>query len=216
MIGLIGKKLGMSHIFKNEQLIPVTVIEVQPNRIVQLKTKEKEKYSAVQLGAEVLGEKKAKKISQPLQGHFKKSHVPPCRILREFVISAEEEGQFKVGEELKIDLFKEGEKVDVTGTSKGRGFTGVVKRHGFRGGRATRGSMFHRAPGSIGASATPSHVHKGKRLPGRMGGSQVTVQNLTIEKVDTEKNLLLIKGAVPGANKQFVLIKKQIKVPPKK
>jgi len=203
--GLIGRKLGMTQIFDEEgNVVPVTVIQAGPCTVVQKKTEEKDGYTAVQLGFEE--EKKLKKVTKPLEGHFQKSGLPPFKVLREFKI--DESAEIKEGDQFSVDIFQPGEKVDVVGTSKGKGFAGVVKRWGFRGGKASHGSMFHRAPGSIGASAFPSRVFKGKKLPGHMGHRRVTVKNLTVVRADKERNLLLVKGAVPGANGGLLLIRK--------
>lgn len=203
--GLIGKKIGMSQGFDQEgNVVPVTVIKAGPCTVIQKKTKDKDGYSALQLG--LIEEKGIKKPTKPLLGHLKKSRVSPTKILREF--SFDEQGDVKEGDQFFVDIFKEGEKVNVIGKSKGKGFAGVVKRWGFRGGKASHGSMFHRAPGSIGASAFPSRVFKGKKLPGHMGQQRVTVKKLTVIQADKENNLLVIKGAVPGANGSYLLIKK--------
>jgi len=203
--GLIGRKLGMTQIFDEEgNVVPVTVIQAGPCTVVQKKTKEKDGYTAVQLGFEE--EKKLKKVTKPLEGHFQKSGLPPFKVLREFKF--DETAEIKEGDQFSVDIFQPGEKVDVVGTSKGKGFAGVVKRWGFRGGKASHGSMFHRAPGSIGASAFPSRVFKGKKLPGHMGHRRVTVKNLTVVRADKERNLLLVKGAVPGANGGLLLIRR--------
>ena len=204
--GLIGKKLGMTQVFSDEGVsVPVTVIEVEPSVVIQRKTKETDGYDALQLG---YGRIKQKNVTKALQGHFKKADKGVFRVLREFRMEAE---GYEPGQELKADVFEPGEYVDVVGTTKGKGFAGVVKRHGFRGGRATHGSMFHRAPGSIGASADPSRVFKGTRLPGRMGNERKTVQNLLVWAVRPEMNVILIRGAVPGSKSGFVLIKQAIK-----
>jgi len=201
--GLIGRKLGMTQVFAEDgAAVPVTVIEVEPSVIIQKKTKETDGYDALQLG---YGRVKQKAVTKPLQGHFNKADKGYFRVLREVRNDGTEEGT--VGEELRVDLFAAGDYVDVTGISKGKGFAGAVKRHGFGGGRATHGSMFHRAPGSIGASADPSRVFKGKRLPGQMGNEQVTVQNLRVLAVRPEENAMLVRGAVPGARRGVVLIK---------
>lgn len=203
--GLIGRKVGMTQIFDEEgNVVPVTVIQAGPCTVVQKKTKEKDGYIAVQLGFEE--EKKLKKVTKPLEGHFQKSGLPPFKVLREFKF--DESTEIKEGDQFSVDIFRPGEKVDVIGTSKGKGFAGVVKRWGFRGGKASHGSMFHRAPGSIGASAFPSRVFKGKKLPGHMGHRRVTVKNLTVVRADKERNLLLVKGAVPGAKGGLLLIRK--------
>ncbi len=205
-IGLIGRKIGMTEVFSDEGLcVPVTVIEVEPSVIVQKKTAKKDGYEALQLGYGRVGERKATK---PLQGHMKKAGKGFFRVLKEFRGSFD---GYEVGGEIGLDLFKEGDFVDIVGTTKGKGFAGVVKRHGFRGGRATHGSMFHRAPGSIGASADPSRVFKGSRFPGHMGDERKTVQNLKVWAVRPELNVLLVKGAVPGSKKGIVLIKKAVK-----
>ncbi len=205
--GLIGRKLGMTQVFAEDgAAVPVTVIEVEPSVIIQKKTKETDGYDALQLG---YGRVKQKAVTKPLQGHFNKADKGYFRVLREVRNDGTEEGT--VGEELRVDLFAAGDYVDVTGISKGKGFAGAVKRHGFGGGRATHGSMFHRAPGSIGASADPSRVFKGKRLPGQMGNEQVTVQNLRVLAVRPEENAMLVRGAVPGARRGVVLIKQAVK-----
>ena len=206
--GILGKKIGMTQVFNETgRLIPVTVVEAGPCMVVQIKTEEKEGYSAVQLG---FAEKKAKRTNKPMQGHFAKAGVKPLRFLREFRISPEEADQYKVGEAVDVSLFKEGELVDVVGQAKGKGFAGVIKRYNFSRGPMSHGSMYHRGPGSLGAAGI-GKVFKGRKLPGRMGGHRVTVQGLEIVKVDPEKNLLLIKGAVPGRNGALVQVKKSVK-----
>ncbi len=205
--GLIGRKLGMTQVFSEEgAAIPVTVIEAGPCVVIQKKTRETDGYDAVQLG---FGRKKQKKITKPLQGHFRQADKGFFRILREFRIDNPEE--YDVGSELNADIFAVGDYVDIVGTSKGKGFAGGMKRHGFKGGRATHGSMFHRAPGSIGASADPSRVLKGKKLPGHMGDHRVTVQNLVVFGVRSERNLILVKGSIPGSMNGFVMIKNAVK-----
>jgi large subunit ribosomal protein L3 len=204
--GLIGKKLGMTQVFSDEGIsVPVTVIEVEPSIVIQKKTVETDGYVALQLG---YGRIKQKNVTKALQGHFRKADKGMFRFLREFKMDIE---GCDPGQELKPEMFEPGDFVDVVGTSKGKGFAGVMKRHGFSGGRATHGSMFHRAPGSIGASADPSRVFKGTKLPGRMGNEQKTVQNLQIWAVRPELNVILVKGAVPGNKNGFVLIKQAIK-----
>ncbi len=204
--GLIGKKLGMTQVFSDEGVsVPVTVIEVEPSVVIQRKTRETDGYDALQLG---YGRIKQKNVTKALQGHFKRADKGLFRVLREFRMEVE---GCEAGQELKADAFEPGEYVDIVGTTKGKGFAGVVKRHGFGGGRATHGSMFHRAPGSIGASADPSRVFKGTRLPGRMGNERKTVQNLLVWAVRPEMNVILIRGAVPGSKNGFVLIKQAIK-----
>ncbi len=206
MPGLIGRKIGMTSIFdENGKNIPVTVIEVGPNYVTQVRTKEKDGYEALQLGFD---DKKEKRTTKPLKGHFAKAGVTPKRKLVEFQGF---EKEYQPGDEIRVeDVFAEGEYVDVTGTSKGKGFQGVVKRHGFGGvGQATHGQHNRlRAPGSIGASADPSRVFKGMRMAGRMGNQRVTVQNLQVMKIIPEKNLLIVKGNVPGHKKSYVIIKK--------
>ena len=204
--GLIGKKLGMTQIFSDEGVsVPVTVIEVEPSVVIQKKTVEADGYDAVQLG---YGRIKQRNVTKALQGHFKKADKGLFRVLREFNLDPE---GCEAGQELNAEMFAPGDYVDVVGTTKGKGFAGVIKRHGFRGGRATHGSMFHRAPGSIGASADPSRVFKGTKLPGHMGSARMTVQNLLVWAVRPEMNVILVRGAVPGCKNGYVLIKQAIK-----
>ncbi|KQC10706.1 MAG: 50S ribosomal protein L3 [Smithella sp. SDB] len=201
--GIIGKKLGMTQVFADDgSTVGVTAIEVEPSVIVQIKTKEKDGYDAVQLG---YGRVKQKNVTKPIQGHFNKANKGFFRSLKEFQAQPD---KYEVGQEVTADIFQTGDFVDVVGTSKGKGFQGVVKRHGFRGGRATHGSMFHRAPGSIGASADPSRVFKGTKMGGQMGNVRKTIQNLQIWQVRSDRNLLLLKGSVPGSRNGIVLIKK--------
>ncbi len=206
MPGLIGKKIGMTSIFdENGKNIPVTVIEVAPNYVIQVRTKEKDGYEAVQLGFD---DKKEKRTTKALKGHFAKAGVTPKKKIVEFQGF---ENELKPGDEVRVeDVFVEGEYVDVSGISKGKGFQGVVKRHGFGGvGQATHGQHNRlRAPGSIGASAYPSRVFKGMRMAGRMGNEKVTVQNLKVVKIIPDKNLLIVKGSVPGHKKSYLIIKK--------
>jgi large subunit ribosomal protein L3 len=203
--GLIGKKIGMTQTFDEEgNVAPITIIKVGPCTVIQKKTREKDGYSALQLG--LVEEKGRKKATKPLVGHYEKSGVPPMKILKEFQFA--EKGEVKEGDQFFVDIFQIGEKVHVVGMSKGKGFAGVVKRWGFHGGKATHGSMFHRRPGSTGASAYPSRVMKGKKLPGHMGNKRVTVMNLKVIQADKENNLLVVKGAVPGARGGYLLIKK--------
>lgn len=204
MKGILGKKVGMTQIFtESGELVPVTVIEATPSLVVQKKTLEKDGYNALQLG---FAEKKLTKVSKALQRHFKKASDKAFYFLRE--VAFDDIEKYEVGQEIKVaDVFAEGEIIDVVGTSKGKGFQGVMKRHNFKGGRASHGSMFHRAPGSAGSSAYPSRVWKGKRYPGHMGNERVTVQNLKIEKILADNNLILVKGAIPGAVNSLVLIK---------
>jgi large subunit ribosomal protein L3 len=207
-VGLIGKKIGMTQIFwMDGSVIPVTVIEAGPCTVIQKKEESSCGYNALQLGFERI---KGKGVTNPLKGHFDKADKGYFRILKEFRMDSV--GEYDVGQDLKVDIFKVGDYVDVVGTTKGKGFAGVVKRHGFGGGRETHGSMFHRAPGSIGASAYPSRVFKGQRMPGRMGNQRKVIQGLRVVGVNPAKNLLMIKGAVPGSKNGFVLIKDTIKV----
>jgi large subunit ribosomal protein L3 len=205
-LGLLGKKIGMTQIFSEEDgsVLPVTLIEAGPCLVVQKKTVKTDGYDALQLGFEDI---KESKLTKPLLGHFRKSNVTPKRLLKEFRI---EEGidKYNVGQTLTVEIFKEGEFVDVTGTSKGRGFAGVIKRWDFRGGPGSHGSTRHRAPGSIGQSSFPSRVFKGMKMAGRMGNEKVTVQNLKIVKLDPSKNLLVVKGAIAGRNGGLVIVRK--------
>jgi large subunit ribosomal protein L3 len=202
--GLIGKKIGMTQLLQPDgTVIPVTVIQAGPCVVVQKKTVQTDGYDAVQLGfVEFV---KPKRVTKAITGHFKKANAAPGRILRETKVSGDVPN---AGDKVMVDIFGDGEYVDVIGTSKGRGFAGFVKRHHFRGGRASHGSMFHRAPGSIGASAYPSRVIKGMRMAGHLGNARVTVRNLRVAKIDTEKNLLFIRGAVPGPTGGYVMVEK--------
>ncbi|MCS7233611.1 MAG: 50S ribosomal protein L3 [Synergistetes bacterium] len=203
-LGLIGRKLGMSQIFKPDgRIIPVTIIEAGPCVVVTKRTLNKEGYNAIQLG---FGYVKPYKVNKPIKGIFKKAGVELRKYLREFKVDNIED--FEVGQELKVDIFKEGEKVDITGISKGKGFAGPMKRHGFSGGPASHGSAFHRYGSSLGAHTEPGHVFKGKKMAGHMGNTKVTIQNLEVVKVYPERNLLLVKGSVPGSRNSIVLIKK--------
>jgi large subunit ribosomal protein L3 len=202
--GLIGKKVGMTRLFMEEgRVVPVTVLEVGPCTVVQVKTPKREKYSAVQLG---FGQKKASRVNKPLTGHFKKSGSEPLAFLREFRV--DETAEFTVGQQFTAELFAVGDKVHITGTSKGHGFTGVVKRYNFSGGRKTHGCTTHDAPGSIGASADPSRVMRGKKMPGQHGNKQRQVRNLKVVDVRPDMNLVLVKGAIPGANGGIVILEK--------
>ena len=204
--GIIGKKLGMTQLFDPDgTMTPVTVIKAGPCIVVQKKTVNTDGYNAVQLG--FVEDKPPKRINKPTEGHFKRAGVPPTRVLREVRVS-ESEDATNVGDKVLVDIFTEDDLVDIIGKSKGRGFAGFVKRHKFGGGRATHGSMFHRAPGGIGASAYPSRVFKGTKMAGHMGDARVTLKNLRVVAVDSENNLLMIRGAVPGPNGAYVLIKK--------
>ncbi len=208
-IGLIGKKLGMSHIFdQTGKVIPVVVLETGPCYVTDIKNIEKNGYSSLQLGYEEVPEKK---VNKPKFNELKKKNLPLCKILKEFRVKNDRELEgFSVGQRLTVEIFKEGDYVDVTGSSIGKGFQGVVKRHRFAGGPATHGSMSHRAPGSIG-STDAARVFKGRRMGGHMGNKRVTVQNLRIVKIIPEENLLFIRGAVPGYSNNYVIIKKALK-----
>lgn len=204
---LIGKKLGMTQKFAEDgSVVPLTVIKAGPCVVVQRKTKERDGYDAVQLGF-VESDRKAKAVTKPREGHFKKAGIAPCRVLREFPLDAATES-LEVGGAVKVSVLAVSDKVNVRGVSKGKGFAGVVKRHGFGGGRATHGSMFHRAPGSIGQSAYPSRVLPGMRAAGHMGSDRVTVRNLEVVEIIEDENLLLVRGAVPGARGSYVEIVK--------
>ena len=204
--GIIGKKLGMTQLFADDGTVtPVTVIKAGPCIVVQKKTVNTDGYDAVQLG--LVEEKAPRKVNKPTEGHFKRAGVPPTRVLREVRVQASEDGT-NVGDKVLVDIFNQNDLVEIIGRSKGRGFAGFIKRHGFGGGRATHGSMFHRAPGGIGASAYPSRVIKGTRMAGHMGNERKTIKNLRVVAVDADNNLLMIHGAVPGPNGAYVLIKK--------
>ncbi|MBN2287959.1 MAG: 50S ribosomal protein L3 [Candidatus Glassbacteria bacterium] len=204
MLGLIGKKLGMTRIFdENGVEVQVTVIQAGPCRVTQVKSVEKDGYNALQVG---FGSRKAKNLTLPVKGHLKKAGDYFPQRIREFRVDGVE--GFEVGQELTVELFSEGEKVSIAGTTKGRGFQGVVKRHGFSGGDDTHGNTSHRVPGSIGASADPSRVLKNTKLPGQYGNSRLTVRNLKVVKVDTERDYLFIKGAVPGPSDGLVSVSK--------
>ena len=206
---LIGRKVGMTQIFDEKGVVvPVTVIEAGPCSVVQIKTVETDGYDAVQLG---FGSVKENKVNKPVSGHFKKANVKAVKHLREFRACPECLSTVKVGDELKVDTFVVGEKVDIQGTTKGKGFQGVIKRHGQHRGPMGHGSMYHRRPGSMGATSTPGRVFKGKKLPGHMGVEKVTVQNLEVVKVDLDKNALLIKGSVPGNKGSILKIKLSVK-----
>jgi large subunit ribosomal protein L3 len=203
--GIIGKKIGMSQVFDAEgNVIPVTVIQAGPCTVIQKKTRDRDGYEALQLG--FVEGRPVRKPGRPMVGHFQKSGTPVVRKLRE--VGCSDLAAFKEGDQVSVDIFEVGETVHVVGTSKGKGFAGVVKRHHFRGGGAAHGSMFHRAPGSIGASSYPSRVVKGMRMGGHMGDETVTVRNLKVVELDKEKNLLVVKGAVPGARGGYLFIRK--------
>jgi large subunit ribosomal protein L3 len=203
--GLLGKKVGMTQLLQDDgTVVPVTVIQAGPCVVVQKKTKQTDGYDAVQLGfVEFV---KPKRVNKPMTGHFKKSSAAPVRFVREVALEGEDASN--AGDKVMVDIFNANELVHVIGTSKGRGFAGFVKRHHFRGGRATHGSMFHRAPGSIGSSAYPSRVLKGMRMAGHLGNQRVTVRNLRVARVDQENNLLFIRGAVPGPPGGYLVVEK--------
>jgi large subunit ribosomal protein L3 len=206
MKGILGKKVGMTQVFgERGEVIPVTVIEAGPCFVAQIKTVERDGYAAIQLGFE---EAKPKRLTKPQLKHLQKASLQPLRYLREIRLTADELGTFQEGQKVTVDLFAKGDLVDVTGTSKGKGFAGVVKRHGFSGGPKTHGqSDRHRAPGAIGACTTPGKVVKGMRMAGHMGAERVTAQSLEVVMVDPERNLLALKGAVPGARNGLLLIR---------
>ena len=205
--GILGKKVGMTQYFTEAgELIPVTVVEVTPNVALQLKTIENDGYEAVQLGFDDLREVLS---NRPAKGHVAKANATPKRFIREF--NNVELSEYEVGQEITVDVFKAGDIVDVTGTSKGKGFQGAIKRHGQSRGPMAHGSRYHRRPGSMGGASFPSRVFKGKALPGQMGGDRITIQNLEVVKVDAERNVILIKGNVPGSKKSLVEIKTAIK-----
>ncbi|MGX4687243.1 50S ribosomal protein L3 [Vagococcus sp. JNUCC 83] len=205
--GILGKKVGMTQIFtENGELIPVTVIEATPNVVLQVKTVETDGYEAIQVGFQ---DKRDILSNKPAKGHVAKANTTPKRFIREF--NDVELGEYEVGKEITVDVFQVGDIVDVTGTTKGHGFQGAIKRHGQSRGPMAHGSRYHRRPGSMGGASTPSRVFKGKKLAGRMGGDRVTVQNLEIVRVDADKNVILVKGNVPGAKKSLIEIKTAVK-----
>lgn len=210
---IIGKKLGMTQRFAEDGVvIPMTVIQAGPCVVVQRKTAARDGYEAVQLGLVEPGRKV--KATKPIEGHFAKAGVAPVKVLREFPLpEADGDEAFKVGDSIKVSIFRPSDRVSVSGVSKGKGFAGVIKRHGFGGGRATHGSMFHRAPGSIGMSADPARVLPGMRAPGHMGQDRVTVKNLQVVEVIEEENLLLLRGAVPGAEGSYLEIIRTAEAP---
>ena len=206
-MAILGKKIGMTQIFEDGKVVPVTVIEAGPNFVLQTKTTEKDGYVAIQVG---FGEKKEKNTTKPLMGIFNKAGVKPQRFVRELRVESVE--GYTLGQEIKVDVLGTTEFVDITGTSKGKGTAGVMKRHNFHGNRATHGvSRNNRLGGSIGNSSTPGEVYKGRKMAGRMGNEKVTVQNLKVVRVDVENNLLLVKGAVPGAKNGYLTIKAALK-----
>ncbi|WP_206448285.1 50S ribosomal protein L3 [Agrococcus sp. KRD186] len=206
--GLLGKKLGMTQVWDEQnKLVPVTVLEITPNVVTQIRTPEKDGYAAIQIAA---GQIDPRKVNKPAAGHFEAAGVTPRRHITE--VRTDNAAEYELGQELTVDLFGVGQKVDVVGTSKGKGFAGVMKRHNFAGVSASHGAhRNHRKPGSIGASATPSRVFRGKRMPGRMGTDRVSVLNLTIHSVDAEQGLMLVKGAVPGARGRLVFVRNAVK-----
>mgnify|MGYP000684915668 CR=1 FL=1 len=204
---IIGKKVGMTQIFDEKgRVIPVTVIEAGPCVVAQVKSVETDGYNAIQLG---FGDVKESKLNKPEKGHFAKANIAPKKHLREFRL--DDISSFKVGDEVKADIFAAGEKVDIQGTSKGKGFQGVIKRHGQHRGPMGHGSMYHRRPGSMGSTSTPGRVFKGKRLPGHMGANTITIQNLEVVAVDLDKNVILVKGSVPGVNGAILKIRQSVK-----
>jgi large subunit ribosomal protein L3 len=205
---LVGEKIGMTQVWDEEnRIVPVTVVRVSPLRVVQVKTPETDGYSAVQV---TWGIKKASRVNRPEAGHFGKADVDPGKGLVE--LRLDDVSELVVGQEIKVDTFEAGERIDVSAISKGKGFAGVMKRHGFKGQRASHGAhKVHRAPGAVGACATPARVFKGTRMPGRMGGEQVTTMNLTVVEADADRDLLLVKGAVPGPKGGVVLIRNAVK-----
>ncbi|MBC7083862.1 MAG: large subunit ribosomal protein [Bacillota bacterium] len=209
--GILGRKLGMTQVFGDDgEVIPVTAIEAGPCVVVQKKTKDNDGYTAIQLGFEDIRESL---LTKPERGHFKRAHVKPKRYLRE--IRVKDDSPYDVGAEIKVDIFNKGDRVDIVGTSLGKGFAGVIKRWNFRRGPMAHGSMYHRRVGSLGAT-DPARVFKGRKLPGRMGAKRVTIQNLEVVKVDPERNLLLVKGSVPGRRGGLLLVKEAVKTTVKK
>jgi large subunit ribosomal protein L3 len=206
--GIIGRKVGMTQVFDPDGTVhPATVIKAGPCVVVQAKTVQTDGYEAVQLG---LVEETPAKANKPTVGHFKKANVPPTRVRREVRVAPGGDGVAKTGDQVLVSMFAGGERVDVVGTGRGKGFQGVVKRHHFAGGAATHGSMFHRAPGSIGASSFPSRVVKGMRAAGRMGGGRVTTRNLKVLRIDPDNHLLIVEGSVPGAPSSYVVVRKAV------
>lgn len=207
MKGILGRKVGMTQVFAEDgRIVPVTVIQAGPMVVTQIKNKETDGYESVQVA---FGDAKEKRVNKPLRGHFAKAGVGFKKFVREFKV--EDIASYSLAQEIKVDVFEAGEKIDVTGTSKGKGFQGPIKRHNQSRGPMTHGSRYHRGPGSMGAASDPSRVFKGKKLAGHMGAERVTIQNLEVVKVDPEKNIILVKGAVPGPKKGLVVIKKAIK-----
>jgi len=203
--GMIGRKIGMTQLFDEDgKVTPVTVIAAGPCVVVQRKTSDRDGYESAQLG--LVDSSAAKRANKPQKGHHEKAGVPPTRLRREFALVGD--GEVKAGDAVSVKIFEDVSNVDIVGASKGRGFQGVIKRHGFSGGRASHGSMFHRSPGSIGQSATPSKVMKGMRGPGQMGNKRITCKNLKVVRIDEEKNLLLVRGSVPGSRGTALMIRR--------
>ena len=206
MKGILGKKIGMTQVFEEDgRMVPVTVIEAGPAKVIQKKEIDIDGYEALQVGFDQ--KKKEKNVTKPMLGHFKKASLPAFRFLKELRMEG-----LNAGDSITVDIFSKGEKVSIIGTSKGKGFQGVIKRHNFSGGPASHGSMFKRAPGSIGQSASPSRVFKNRKMPGHMGSEKVTVKNIEVFDVRKDQNLILVKGAVPGANGGYVIIKSEAPV----
>ncbi len=205
--GILGKKIGMTQVFRDDgRVVPVTALQAGPCVVVSRKTSEQDGYEALQVGlVEFINENR---VNQPMRGHFAKSNVAPCRFLRELLLEGSKEQEWKTGDRILAGDFSVAERVDVIGTSKGRGFAGTIKRHNFRRGPESHGSMSHRAPGSIGQSSYPSRVIKGLRMPGQMGKQRVTVKNLEIIEVQADENVLLVKGAVPGPNGGYIIVRR--------
>ena len=205
--GILGKKIGMTQVFRDDgRVVPVTALQAGPCVVVSRKTSEQDGYEALQVGlVEFI---KENRVNRPMRGHFAKSNVAPCRFLRELLLEGSEEQEWKTGDRILAGDFSVAERVDVIGTSKGRGFAGTIKRHNFRRGPESHGSMSHRAPGSIGQSSYPSRVIKGLRMPGQMGKQRVTVKNLEIIEVQADENVLLVKGAVPGPNGGYIIVRR--------
>ena len=209
-LGLVGRKVGMTRVFTDEgESVPVTVLEIMPNRVTQIKTPDSDGYTGLQVA---YGERRSSRVSKALAGHYAKAGVTAGAGIKEFSVSAEELGNFNAGSQVSVDLFKEGQMVDVTGTSLGKGFAGAIKRHHFGSNRASHGnSRSHNVPGSIGMAQDPGRVFPGKRMPGHLGTVKVTVQNLQVVRVDSERNLLLIKGAIPGSKGGDVVVRPAVK-----
>ena len=209
-LGLVGRKVGMTRVFTDEgESVPVTVLEIMPNRVTQIKTPDSDGYTGLQVA---YGERRSSRVSKALAGHYAKAGVTAGAGIKEFSVSAEELGNFNAGSQVTVDLFKEGQMVDVTGTSLGKGFSGAIKRHHFGSNRASHGnSRSHNVPGSIGMAQDPGRVFPGKRMPGHLGAVKVTTQNLQIVRVDAERNLLLIRGAVPGSKGGNVVVRPAVK-----